>query len=50
MKRETKKRTYGRASEDMDMVKVSEDLDDELGGKVLDGGVHGCVVGSGDLG
>lgn len=34
------KGTYGGASENMDMVEMSEDLDGEFCGKVLDGGVH----------
>lgn len=34
-------------SENMDVVEIREDLDDELGGKVLDRGVHVYGVESG---
>jgi hypothetical protein len=37
---ETKKDAYSCASENMDMVKMSEDVDDEFWRKVLDGGMH----------
>lgn len=37
---ETKKGEYSCASEDVDMVKMGENVDNEFGGKVLDGGMH----------
>ena len=40
MNQETKKGEYSCASEDVDMVKMGENVDDEFGGKVLDGGMH----------
>lgn len=47
---ETKKGEYSCASEDVDMVKMGENVDDEFGGKVLDGGTHVCGAGSWNLG
>jgi hypothetical protein len=45
VKWKTKKGTYGCASEDMAMVKVSEGLNDEFGREVLNGDLH--VLGGG---
>lgn len=49
-KRETRKGAHGCASENLDVVEMGEGLDDEFGGKVLDGGTHVCGAGSWNLG
>ena len=50
MRWETKKGAYSCTSENVDMVEMSEDVDDEFSRKVPNGGVHvwgGGIFGSG---
>jgi len=46
---ETKKGAYSCTSEDMDMVKMGEDVDDEFSRKVPNGRMHVWGAGSLDL-
>jgi len=39
-----KEEAHSCTSENMDMVEMSEDLDDEFSGKVLNSGTHVCGV------
>lgn len=46
---ETRKGSYSCTSENVDVVEMSEDVDDELSRKVPNGRMHVCAAGSLDL-